>query len=76
VPIASLPSADADVLSGMTFAGSPLHVYLAFVPIADGDGDALAIVSLYPERRVELRILRGGAKPLYAIFPLYEGAPP
>jgi hypothetical protein len=69
----SLPSAEADVLAGMTWSGSPLRVYLGFFAVPDGDGDALAMVALYDDRRVELRVLRGGALPLYGIFALSEG---
>jgi hypothetical protein len=69
----SLPGAEADVLAGMTFTGSPLHVYLAFVDTSDGGGAALAVIALYPNHRVELRILRGNPLPLYGIFALTEG---
>jgi hypothetical protein len=69
---APVPGAEADVLSLMSFAGSPLRVYLGFVPTIDGSGDALAIVALYPDHRVEVRVLRGGAAPVYAIFALGE----
>jgi hypothetical protein len=68
--LVSLPGAEADALSDLTFAGSPLRAYLAFVAVPDGGGDAMAIVALYDDRRVELRVLRGGAKPVYAIFQL------
>jgi hypothetical protein len=67
---ASLAGAEADALSNMTFAGAPLRVYLAFVPIPDGGGDAFALIALYDDRRVEVRVLRGGTSPLYAIFAL------
>lgn len=67
---ASLPAAEADALANMTFAGGPLRVYLAFVPIPDGGGDALALIALYDDRRIEVRLLRGGPDPLYAIFAL------
>ena len=40
----------------------------------DGGGDALAVIALY-DGRVELRLLRGGAKPIYAIFSLAAGSP-
>jgi len=70
--IASLEAAEADALATMTFSGAPLRVYLAFVPTPDGD--ALAVIALYDSRRVELRMLRGGAAPLYAIFALRDGA--
>ncbi|MEO8548668.1 MAG: hypothetical protein ABI678_01795 [Kofleriaceae bacterium] len=68
----SVAGAEADVLSGITFNGSPQRVYLAFVPVGDSGGEALAVIALYEENRVELRILRGGAKPLYAIFALAQ----
>lgn len=68
--LASVPGAEADVLAGMTFEGAPLRTYLSFVePVESAGGSALAVVSLYDER-VELRLLRGGAMPLYGIFAL------
>jgi hypothetical protein len=73
-PVATVPGAEADALAGMTFSGAPLRVYLAFVAMADGRGDALALIALYDHRRVEVRILRGGTGPLYAIFALTDEA--
>jgi hypothetical protein len=70
VAITSVEGAEADVLAGVTFAGSPLRVYLAFAPATDGGGDALAVIALYDDDRIEVRLLRGGATPLYAIFVL------
>jgi hypothetical protein len=69
---ASLPGAEADALAGITYSGSPLRVYLAFVAIPDSGGEALALIALYEDRRVEVRLLRGGSAPLYAIFALTE----
>jgi hypothetical protein len=66
----SLPGAEADALANMTFAGSPLRVYLAFAAIPDGGGDALVLIALYDDQRVEVRMLRSGVIPLYAIFAL------
>jgi hypothetical protein len=77
--LTSIPGADADVLSGITFSGAPLRVYLAFVPVPDSGGDALAIIALYDDHRVEVRLLRGGSRPLYGIYTLTEmsaGGPP
>ena len=68
--LASLPGAEADAVANMTFAGAPLRVYLAFVPVPDGGGEALALIALYDDHRVEVRVLRGGSSPLYAIFAL------
>ena len=73
--ITSLPGAEADVLSGITFSGAPLRVYLAFVAVPDGGGGALVVIALYDDRRVELRLLRGEPASLYAIFPLAEVPP-
>lgn len=72
-PIASLEGAEADALSSLTFAGSPLRVYLAFAPASDGGGDLLAVIALYDDARVELRLLRGGAAPVYALFAMMDG---
>ena len=69
-PLTSLDSAEADVLSTMSWSGSPLHNYVGFVTIPDGKGDALALVALYDDHRVEVRVLRGGPSPLYGIFAL------
>jgi hypothetical protein len=74
--LASVPGAEADTLAGLTFPGDPLRVYLAFVPTGDGGGDALALIALYDDDRVELRLLRGGGAPLYGIFALGDEAAP
>ena len=73
-PITSLAGAEADAISGMTFNGSPMRVYMAFVAVPDAGGEALAMIALYDDRRVEVRVLRGGQVPLYAIFALTEGS--
>jgi hypothetical protein len=70
--LTSIAGAEADVLSGITFSGAPLRVYLAFVPVPDSGGDALAIIALYDDHRVEVRLLRGGSTPLYGIYTLTE----
>jgi hypothetical protein len=71
-PIGSIPGVEADVLAGMTFTGDPLKVYLSFVPLPDGNGDALVVISLYEDKRVEVRLLRSGVSPLYGIWALTE----
>jgi|RhiMetdeSRZDD1v2_1073273.scaffolds.fasta_scaffold1576761_1 hypothetical protein len=68
--VESLAGAEADALSGMTFPGDPLRVYLSFVATTDGGGDVLAVIALYDDDRVELRVLRGGAQPVYGVFAL------
>lgn len=74
-PLVSIEGAEADKLAGLTFTGGPTRVYLAFVPPADAatGGTALAIVALYDDTKIEVRILRGGTAPLYGIFELSEG---
>ena len=73
-PLASLAGAEADALQNITFAGSPLRVFLAFVPLTDGKGDALAMIALYADHRVEVRVMRGGTTAVYAIFALTEAS--
>lgn len=68
----SLAGAEADVLANLSFSGAPLRVYLGFVAIPDAGGDALVIVALYDDRRIEVRLLRGGTLPIYAIYALTE----
>lgn len=71
----SLAGAEADALADMTFAGAPLRVYLSFIAIPDQGGEALALVALFDDHRIEVRVLRGGTSPLYAIFALTETTP-
>lgn len=68
----SLPGAEADALADMTFSGAPLRVYLGFIALPDGQGDALALIALYDHHRIEVRVLRGGPSSLYGIFALTE----
>jgi hypothetical protein len=69
-PFTSLEGAEADALANVSFGGSPLRVYLGFFTLPDGGGDAFVVVALYDDRRIEVRLLRGGTSPLYAIFAL------
>lgn len=73
VAFTSLAGAEADALATMSFSGNPLRVYLAFLAIPDGGGDAFAMIALYDDRRIEVRVLRGGTVPIYAIFAMSEG---
>ena len=72
--ITSLPGAEADALADLSFAGSPLKVYLAFVPLTDGGGDAMVVVGMFDDHRIDLRIMRQGTSPIYAIF-AFSSAP-
>jgi hypothetical protein len=70
--LVSLEGAEADVLGNLTFAGNPLRVYLGFVPVPDLGGDAFVVISLYDDNRVQVRVLRGGVQPIYAIYALSQ----
>lgn len=68
--IAPLPGAEADRVASLTFDGGPLRVYLSSVTATDGGDAPLAMIALYDDDRVEVRLIRGGARPMYAIFDL------
>jgi hypothetical protein len=68
--ITSLPGAEADALATMTFAGDPIRVFLTFADVNDGNGDALVMIALFADPRIEVRVMRGGIAPVYAIFAL------
>ncbi|MBA2539120.1 MAG: hypothetical protein H0V17_05745, partial [Deltaproteobacteria bacterium] len=68
--ITSLPGAEADALANITFPGNPFRVYLAFTDLRDNQGDAFVMIALYDDERVDVRVLRGGLSPVYAIFAL------
>ena len=72
--VSPIPGAEADVLTSMSFDGSPARVFLAFVETVDGGGDAMVMVALYDDPRLVVRVLRGGPSPLYGIFSLSRGA--
>ncbi|MSP62997.1 MAG: hypothetical protein EXR72_22205 [Myxococcales bacterium] len=52
-----------DMLGSLDLPDAPLRSYLLVGPLAEGD--ALCVVSLYPDPRVDLRILRSDA--LYVV---------
>ena len=66
--IVSAEGAEADALASMTFAGSPMRVYVAFADAPDGP--LTVLVALFQNDRIEVRVLRGGAAPVYGIFAL------
>jgi hypothetical protein len=68
--ITSLPGAEADALVSMTFSGDPIRVFLSFADVNDGNGDALVMIALYAGDRIDVRVMRGGIAPVYAIFAL------
>lgn len=71
--VTSIPGAEADAIANTTFAGAPVRVYFAFAAIGDAGGDALVLIALFDDPRVEVRVLRSGTNPLYAIFALKSG---
>jgi len=68
--LSTIPGATADRLGSLSFDGAPLRVYLSFVATTDGGGDAMAFIALFDDDRIELRLVRGGPSPVYAIFAL------
>jgi hypothetical protein len=70
IAITSVPGAEADALANLTFPGNPLRVFLTFAAVRDGNGDAVVLIALYDDDRVDVRLIRGGRLPLYAIFAL------
>ena len=71
--VTSLEGAEADALAGITFSGAPLRVYLAFAATTDGGGDVMAVIAIFDGDRVEIRLLRGGPTPVYAVVALRPG---
>lgn len=69
--ITSLEGAEADALANLSFPGNPLRVFLAFAAMPSG-GDALVMIALYDDERLDVRVLRSGETPLYAIFALHR----
>ena len=63
-----LAPAAADALGAVALPDSPLRTYWNVVPLPGGD--AYALVSLYPDDHVDLRLLRSDA--LYALFHLHR----
>jgi hypothetical protein len=62
-PLRPLPQAQADSLAELSLPDSPLRTFLEAAALTDGD--ALVLVSLYGEDRVDLRLIR--ADTLYAV---------
>lgn len=62
--------ASSDELASMTFESDPLRSYLLFGPLTSEPtaAPALFVLSLFPDDRVQLRVLRGND--LYGIFHL------
>jgi hypothetical protein len=65
--------ASDDVLGDVRLAGEPLRTYFGFVAPAS-EPPFLAVVSLFGEERVEVRLIRG-ANDVYGVFYLARAAP-
>ena len=65
---ARIESARGDALSEMRLPGEPLRSYLGWLEPANAP-PFLAVVSLYGEERIELRVIRGRDE-TYAVFAL------
>jgi hypothetical protein len=67
---APIKRAAGDTLSEMQLPGEPLRTFLGFVSPA-GEAPYLTVVSLYPENRLELRLIRGTDE-AYGVFSLHR----
>lgn len=69
-PVAFVPirRAAGDVLADVQLPGEPLRSFFGFVQ-PGGAAPYLAVMSLYPEHRMELRLIRGPDE-AYAVFTL------
>lgn len=65
--------AAGDILADMRLPGDPLRTYLGFVRPAE-EPAYLAVVSLYPENRVQVRLIRGPDES-YGVFTLCRDEP-
>lgn len=63
--------AAGDLLADVELPGEPLRTFFGFVDPPGGAEPYLTIVSLYPENRVELRLIRG-ADDAYGVFSLHR----
>jgi hypothetical protein len=68
--IRPIPAVEADALGGLSFDGSPERVFMSFAEPNDGLADAIAVIAIYNDDRVEVRIMRGNPAPLYGVFTL------
>jgi hypothetical protein len=68
VPFRPIKGASADALGELTFAGDPLRAHLGFVG-APGAEAYLAVVALFPEERIAIRLIRGPEES-YGVFTL------
>jgi hypothetical protein len=67
-PFVPIRRATGDALSEAQLPGEPLRTFFGFVQPA-GDPPYLSVVSLFPENRLELRLIRG-ADEAYGVFTL------
>jgi hypothetical protein len=66
LPFLPISAAAGDILADMQLPGEPLRTYLGFVQ-PPGETGFLTVVSLYPENRMEMRLIRG-PNDAYGVF--------
>jgi hypothetical protein len=66
--------AAGDALSDAQLPGEPLRTFFGFLQ-PSGEAPYLAVVSLFPENRLELRLIRG-ADEIYGVFSLHRTIAP
>jgi hypothetical protein len=72
VPFEPVRHAAGDALGELSLPGEPLRTYLGFLRAAPGP--LLAVVSLYPEDRLDVRLVRGPDE-VYGVFSLRRERP-
>jgi hypothetical protein len=68
LPFLPVRQAAGDALGDLRLTGEPLRSYLGFVE-PPGEAPLLVVLSLFPEERIEARVIRG-AEELYGVFTL------
>jgi hypothetical protein len=72
-PFVPIRRASGDVLSEVQLPGEPLRTFFGFVQ-PPGEAPYLSVVSLFPENRLEVRLIRG-ADEAYGVFSLKRTRP-
>jgi hypothetical protein len=68
LPFIPIRRASGDVLADVQLPGEPLRTFFGFVQ-PPGESPLLTVVSLFPENRLEVRLIRG-ADDAYGVFSL------
>lgn len=69
-PLTRVTKFQSDTLASLTFDGKPVRTFLHFAPLSGEPAGcpAMIMISLFPDERVELRVVRGNE--LFGVFRL------